>query len=43
MWETRHSSIIDFFLDNKESDYSKREIMEQTGISKATLDGIWDG
>jgi hypothetical protein len=32
--------IIDFFLDNH-SDYSKKEIIENTGISKTTFYKIW--
>lgn len=32
--------IIDFFLDNR-SDYSKKEILEGTGMSKTTLYKIW--
>jgi hypothetical protein len=32
--------IIDFFLDNQ-SDYSKKEIIENTGISKTTFYKIW--
>ena len=34
--------IVDFFLDNKGSDYSKKEIMEHAGVSKSTLYKIWD-
>ncbi len=32
--------IIDFFLDNR-SDYSKKEIIEATGMSKTTFYKIW--
>ncbi len=32
--------IIDFFLDNR-SDYSKKEIIENVGISKTTFYKIW--
>ncbi len=42
MGDTPKLRIIDFFLDNKESDYSKKEIIEYTGISKTTLYKIWD-
>lgn len=34
--------IIDFFLDNKGSDYSKKEIIEHCGISKTTFYKVWD-
>ena len=37
MGDTPKLRIIDFFLDNKESDYSKKEIIEYTGISKTTF------
>ena len=33
--------IVDFFLDNKGSDYSKKEIIEYAGVSKSTLYKIW--
>ncbi len=33
---------MDFFLDNKGSDYSKKEIIEYANISKATFYKIWD-
>ena len=39
--DTPKLRIIDFFLDNRESDYSKKEIIEYTGISKTTLYKIW--
>lgn len=29
--------ITDFFIENKPFDYSKKQIMEEVGISKATL------
>ena len=32
--------IINFFVDNR-SDYSKKEILEGTGMSKTTLYKIW--
>ena len=32
--------IMDFFLDNR-SDYSKKEIIEATGMSKTTFYKIW--
>lgn len=32
--------IIDFFVDNR-SDYSKKEILEGTGMSKTTLYKVW--
>jgi hypothetical protein len=32
--------IIDFFLDNQ-SDYSKKEIIENVGISKTTFYKVW--
>ena len=38
--DTPNLRIIDFFLDNK-SDYSKKEILEGTGMSKTTLYKIW--
>ena len=34
--------IVDFFLDNKGSDYSKKEIIEYACVSKSTLYKIWD-
>ncbi|MEX0862280.1 hypothetical protein [Nitrosopumilus sp.] len=43
MGDTPKLRIIDFFLDNRESDYSKKEIIEQTGISKTTFYKVWDG
>ena len=42
MGDTPQLRIIDFFLDNKESDYSKKEIIEYTGISKTTFYKVWD-
>ena len=33
--------IIDFFLDNKLFDFSKKEIIEETGMSKATFYKHW--
>lgn len=38
--DTPQLRIIDFFLDNR-SDYSKKEILEGTGMSKTTLYKIW--
>ena len=38
--DTPQLRIIDFFLDNR-SDYSKKEILESTGMSKTTLYKIW--
>ena len=40
--DTATLRIMDFFLDNAESDYSKKEILEHTGISKTTLYKVWD-
>ena len=40
--DTPQLRIIDFFLDNRESDYSKKEIIEYTGISKTTFYKVWD-
>ena len=34
--------IVDFFLDNKGSDYTKKEIIKYAGVSKSTLYKIWD-
>ncbi|MBI4021098.1 MAG: hypothetical protein HY369_02555 [Candidatus Aenigmarchaeota archaeon] len=34
--------IVDFFLDNKLFDFSKKEIIEETGMSKATFYKHWD-
>ncbi len=42
MGDTPKLRIIDFFLDNRESDYSKKEIIEYTGISKTTFYKVWD-
>ena len=39
--DTPKLRIIDFFLDNRESDYSKKEILEYTGISKAIFYKVW--
>lgn len=38
--DTPQLRIIDFFLDNQ-SDYSKKEILEGTGMSKTTLYKVW--
>ena len=38
--DTPQLRIIDFFLDNR-SDYSKKEILENTGMSKTTLYKVW--
>ena len=38
--DTPQLRIIDFFVDNR-SDYSKKEILEGTGMSKTTLYKIW--
>ena len=40
--DTPKLRIIDFFLDNRESDYSKKEILEYTGISKTVFYKVWD-
>ncbi len=37
---TPQLKIIDFFLDNG-NDYSKKEILENAGISKTTLYKVW--
>jgi len=42
MGDTPKLRIIDFFLDNIGSDYSKKEIIEFTGISKTTFYKVWD-
>lgn len=42
MGDTPQLRIIDFFLDNRESDYSKKEIIEFTGISKTTIYKVWN-
>lgn len=42
MGDTPQLRIIDFFLDNPGSDYSKKEIIEYSGISKTTFYNIWD-
>ena len=34
--------IVDFFLDNKAFDFSKKDIIEATGMSKATFYQHWD-
>ncbi|AIC14477.1 hypothetical protein NVIE_002900 [Nitrososphaera viennensis EN76] len=39
--DTPKLRIIDFFLENR-SDYSKKEIIENTGISKTTFYKVWD-
>ena len=33
--------IIDFFLDNKLFDFSKKEIMKETRMSKVTFYKVW--
>jgi hypothetical protein len=38
--DTPQLRIIDFFIDNR-SDYSKKEILEGTGMSKTTLYKVW--
>lgn len=42
MGDTPKLRIIDFFLDNPGSDYSKKEIIDYSGISKTTFYKIWD-
>lgn len=39
--DTPQLKIIDFFLENR-SDYSKKEIIENIGISKTTFYKVWD-
>lgn len=39
--ESPQLRIIDFFLDNKLFDFSKKEIIEGTKMSKATFYGVW--
>lgn len=34
--------IIDFFFDNKLFDFSKKEIIQETGMSKATFYQHWE-
>lgn len=34
--------IIDFFLDNKLFDFSKKDIIEELGMSKTTFYKVWD-
>ena len=34
--------ILDFFLDNKLFDFSKKEIIKETGMSKATFYAHWE-
>ena len=41
MGDTPQLRIIDFFIDNPGSDYSKKEIIEYSGISKTTFYNIW--
>ncbi len=33
--------IFDFFLDNRTFDYSKKEIIEELGMSKTTFYNVW--
>lgn len=33
--------IVDFFLDNRMFDYSKKEIIEELGMSKTTFYKVW--
>ncbi len=33
--------IVDFLLDNKLFDYSKKEIIDELGMSKTTLYNVW--
>lgn len=34
--------VLDFLLENRIFDYSKSEIAENSGISRTTLDGLWE-
>lgn len=40
--DTPTSRIIDFLIGNKGMDYSKKDIAEGAGVSKATLFKYWD-
>lgn len=42
MGDTPKLRIVDFFLDNRGSDYSKKEIIEHSGVSKTTFYKVWD-
>lgn len=33
--------IVDFFIDNRLFDYSKKEIIEELGMSKTTFYKVW--
>lgn len=34
--------VLDFFLTFDNFDYSKSQVAEETGVSRITLDGIWN-
>jgi len=40
--KTPQLKVIDFLIENRIFDYSKSEISEATGVSRMTLDKIWD-
>jgi len=42
MGDTPQLRIMDLFLDNREGDYSKKEIIWHTGISKTAFYKVWD-
>ena len=35
-------AMIDFFLDNREGDYTKLDVMKYTGMSRGTLFKYWN-
>ena len=40
--KTPQLKVIDFLIENRIFDYSKSDISEATGVSRMTLDKIWD-
>lgn len=39
---TPQLKVFDFLIENRIFDYSKSDISEATGVSRMTLDKIWD-
>ncbi len=40
--ESPFIKVLDFFLTFDAFDYSKSQVAEETGVSRVTLDNIWD-
>lgn len=41
--KTPFLKVLDFFLTFDAFDYSKSQVAEETGVSRITLDKIWEG